>query len=150
MKTRHLPLLMLALVAAPLALAHDEATLDAMKAPNGGQLRMAGNYHYELVVQKDADGKKAAPLVVHVTDHGGTAQKTAGATGKATVLAGKSKAVIDLKPDGENRMQGSGAYLAAPDMKVVVSITLPGLPAEQARFTPGHMMDGHMMDGHAH
>lgn len=124
-------------------LACDNVPLGAMAAPGGGQQRMAGNYHFELVVQKDADGRKAAPLVVHVTDHGGTAQKTAGATGKATVLAGKSKTVVELKPDGENRMQGSGAYRAAPDMKVVVSITLPGQPAEQARFTPSQAMAGH-------
>ena len=35
------------------ALAHTDEYLDSMKAPNGGQLRMAGVYHYELVVTRD-------------------------------------------------------------------------------------------------
>jgi hypothetical protein len=44
--------------AAGAALAHDDAYLDTQKAPNGGQLRMAGPYHYELVLAKD--GKEAS------------------------------------------------------------------------------------------
>ena len=33
-------------------------------------------------------------------------------------------------------MKGAGKFNLAPDMKLVVSITLPGQAAEQARFTP--------------
>ncbi|MCC7150704.1 MAG: hypothetical protein IT501_01790, partial [Rubrivivax sp.] len=38
------------------AMAHDDATMDKQKAPNGGQLRMAGPYHFELVLAKGAKG----------------------------------------------------------------------------------------------
>ncbi len=38
----------LALVAGG-AKAHDDAYLDTVKAPHGGQLRMAGVHHFELV-----------------------------------------------------------------------------------------------------
>jgi len=122
--------------AAGAAFAHDDAYLDTQQAPNGGQLRMAGPYHYELVVAKDSRDIKANPVLVFVTDHAGQKVPTAGAAGTATILAGKQKATVALKPDGDNRMKGFGQYAPAADMKVVVSIALAGKPPEQARFTP--------------
>jgi hypothetical protein len=122
--------------AAGAAQAHDDAYLDTQQAPNGGQLRMAGPYHYELVVAKDGRDIKANPVVVYVTDHAGQKVPTAGATGTATILAGKQKATAALKPDGDHRMKGFAQYAPAPGMKVVVSISLAGKPPEQARFTP--------------
>ena len=122
--------------AAGAALAHDDAYLDTQKAPNGGQLRMAGPYHYELVLVKDAKEAKENPVVVYVTDHAGQKIPTAGAAGTATILAGKLKAAATLKPDGDNRMKGVAKYASMPGTKAVVSITLAGKQAEQARFTP--------------
>ena len=122
--------------AASTALAHDDAYLDTQKAPNGGQLRMAGPNHYELVLVKDAKEVRENPVVVYVTDHAGQKIPTAGAAGTATILAGKLKAAATLKPDGDNRMKGVAKYASTPDTKVVVSITLAGKQAEQARFTP--------------
>ncbi len=125
-------------------LAHDDAYLDTQKAPNGGQLRMAGPSHYELVVVKDAKEAKENPVVVYVTDHAGKKVLTVGATGSATILAGKLKATSTLKPDGDNRMKGFAKYASTPDMKVVVSISLAGKVAEQARFTPlGSQVQAH-------
>jgi len=118
------------------ALAHDDATLDAVKTSNGGQLRMAGIYHYELVMVKDAKEAKEHAVLVFVTDHGGKKIPTTGASGTATILAGKLKASAALKPDGDNRLKGVATYASSPDMKVVVSITQQGKPPEQARFTP--------------
>ena len=111
------------------AIAHTDDVLDAQKAPNGGQMRMAGAYHFELVV-------KPGQLTVYVTDHGGKKIPTQGASGTATVLAGKGRTSIKLSPAGDNLLKGSGQFSATPDMKVVVSITQPGKTAEQARFTP--------------
>ena len=67
------------------ALAHDDATLDKQKAPHGGQMRMAGAYHFELVLAKDATGAQDSPVVVYVTDHAGAQVPSAGATGSATL-----------------------------------------------------------------
>ena len=122
--------------AAGAALAHDDAYLDTQKAPNGGQLRMAGPYHYELVLVKDAKEAQENPVVVYVTDHAGQKIPTVGAAGTATILAGKLKAAATLKPDGDNRMKGVAKYASTPDTKAVVSITLAGKQPEQARFTP--------------
>ncbi len=118
------------------ALAHSDEYLDTQQTPNGGQLRMAGMYHFELVVSKDSKQAKENPIVVYVTDHAGIKVPTAGAKGTVTLLAGKAKATVNLAPDGDNRLKGSGTYASTPDMKAVVSVTLSGKAAEQARFTP--------------
>lgn len=122
--------------AAGAALAHDDAYLDTQKAPNGGQLRMAGPYHLELVLARDADPARESPVVVYVTDHADAKIPTAGAKGSATILSGKLKATATLQPDGDNRLKGTAKYAARPETKVVVSVTLAGKQAEQARFTP--------------
>lgn len=118
------------------ALAHGDAHPDAVKTPNGGQLRQAGPYHYELVTARDGTDAKESPIVVYVTDDGGRKLSTAGASGTATILSGKAKATATLAPDGDNRIKGVARYASTPDMKVVVSITLSGKQPEQARFTP--------------
>lgn len=118
------------------ALAHDDATLDKLKPPNGGQLRAAGIYHYELVVAPASGDGKAVPVNVYLTDYAGAKIPSAGASGSVTILSGARKASIALQPDGDNRMKGSGTYRSSADMKVIVSIALPGKSAEQARFTP--------------
>ena len=131
-------------LASPVLLAHTDDVLDTQKAPNGGQLRMAGVYHYELVVAKDSKEAKDNAVVVYVTDHAGIKVPTTGVSGMATIMAGKSKATATLIPDGDNRLKGTAKYVSVPDMKVVVSITFPGKAAEQARFTPlAAAKDGH-------
>ncbi|MDO8651403.1 MAG: hypothetical protein Q7R66_04375 [Undibacterium sp.] len=116
--------------------AHDDAYLDTLKSPNGGQTRMADAYHFELVMVKDSEDVKENQIMVYVTDHAGTKILTAGATGTATVLAGKVKTTATLVPDGDNRLKGIAKYASTADVKAVLSITLAGKPAEQARFTP--------------
>jgi len=97
--------------------------------PNNGQVKDAGKYHLELVV-------KDALLTVYVTGSKDAKVPTKGATGSATVLADKNTSSVKLEPRGENMLAGSGGFQPAPDMKVVVSVTLPGQPPVQARFTP--------------
>ena len=117
-------------------LAHAGENHEAQKPANGGQVRVAGGYHFELVVAKDNREVKDSPVVIHVTDQAGKKVQTAGASGTATILAGRLKSTVTLVPDGDNRLKGAAKYASTPDMKVVVSIGLPGTPAEQARFTP--------------
>lgn len=118
-------------------LAHSDAPHpDNLKATQGGQLGVAGTFSYELVVDKKAKEGVDSAVIVYVTDHAGKKIQTAGASGTATILAGKLKASAMLKPDGDNRMKGSTNYAATADMKVLVSITLAGKPPEQTRFTP--------------
>lgn len=116
--------------------AHDDAYLDTQQAPHGGQLRMAGAYHLELVVDKSTPQAADKPVVVYVTDHAGQKVSTEGATGNATILAAKGKASVALVPDGDNRLKGTGRYASTPDMKAIVSFTAKGQSPETARFTP--------------
>lgn len=130
------PLVAALLLGAGGALAHDDAYLDSVAAPNGGQLRMAGPYHYELVLAKEGGEPQERPILVYVTDHAGQAISTAGASGTATLLSSQGKVTASLAPDGDNRMKGVASYAAKAGMKAVVGIVLAGKGPEQARFTP--------------
>ncbi|MDE1997661.1 MAG: hypothetical protein KGI91_07000 [Burkholderiales bacterium] len=118
------------------ALAHDDAYLDTLTAPHGGQLRMAGPQHLELVLVKDSAQAKDNPVMVYVTDHAGTPASTQGATGTVTLLMGKTKVSAPLQPDGDNRLKATAHYASLPGIKAVVSIKLAGQDVQQARFTP--------------
>jgi len=118
------------------ALAHDDTYLDTLKAPHGGQLRMAGSNHYELVVVKNSKSVRENPIVVYVTDHAQNSIDVEGARGSTKMKAGKLKATSSLYPDGGNRLRGFAKYASTPAMTVEVTITLPGGQAETARFTP--------------
>jgi hypothetical protein len=117
------------LLAAQGALAHDDATLDATAAPHGGQLRMAGPYHYELVLTPSM-------VLVYVTDHGGNKLPASGASGSATVKATGTAVNVPLKSAADNLLIGYGKFDSQTDTKVIVSVSFPGKPAEIAQFAP--------------
>jgi len=124
-----------ALVAATPALAHDDATLDAMQAPHGGQLRMAGAYHIELVLARDARGGKPAPVKVYLSDHGGGKIAPTGASGSVVLLAPAGKVTVPLAAAGD-RLEGTAAYTADPATKALVSLRFADGKTETARFEP--------------
>ena len=57
------------------AAAHTEAHFDSIDTPHGGQMRMAGPYHLELVTQKQG-------ITLYVTDHSDKNVSTEGGVGK--------------------------------------------------------------------
>ena len=132
---RFLLTLAAALAAATPALAHDDATLDAMQAPHGGQLRMAGAYHIELVLARDARGGKPAPVKVYLSDHGGAKIAPAGASGSVVLLAPAGKVTVPLTAAGD-RLEGAAAYTADPATKALVSLRFADGKTETARFEP--------------
>lgn len=111
--------------------AHTDDYLDTLTTAHGGQLRMAGPYHLELVA-KDKE------LVLYVTDHGDNPVKTEGGAAKATIRIGKGRAVttVKLEPAGENQMKGLGEFTLKPASVIVVFVKLAGDEAQSARFTP--------------
>ena len=111
--------------------AHTDDYLDTLAAPHGGQLRMAGPYHLELVA-KDKE------LVLYVTDHGDNPIASEGGVGKATLQLGTAKArtTVKLEPAGDNAFKGSGEFTLKPQSVIVVFVKLPGQEAQSARFTP--------------
>jgi hypothetical protein len=120
----------------PTAQAHDDAYLDTVTTPHGGQLRMAGPSHFELVLVKDSKVAKDNTIEVYVTDHAGTKVPTSGATASITLLSGKTKVSSELKPAGDNKLVGHAVYASNPDLKAVVKIKLNRQDEQQARFTP--------------
>lgn len=120
-----------ALAVAGGAHAHTDDWFDANPSPNGGQVRMAGPYHFELMPQQARNG-----VLVLVTDHADKKVATAGWKASAVVLAGGKKSRLDLKPAGDNTLRGTGA-LGGADARIVVSVTDKGGKQYSARFTPG-------------
>jgi hypothetical protein len=116
--------------------AHDNAYFDSIKSANGGQTRMAGVYHFELVLAKDSKEAKENSITVYVTDHANKALATAGGTASLTIVQGKNKSTVTLLPSGTNQFTGKGVYASNANFKGALTVTMAGKPAEQARFTP--------------
>lgn len=152
LKTLALTTSLLAALASPLAHAHSDAYLDTLKAPHGGQTRMAGALHLELVLDKEGTDVKERPIVVYVSDHAEQPQASTGATGSVTLLMGKTKVSVPLKADGDNRLTAKAKYASLPGIKAIVTVTLPGQESQQARFTPvstrPETADGHTSHKH--
>jgi hypothetical protein len=131
MKTLFTTLLALAfsLGVAQNAIAHDDAYLDTLEHPNGGQMRMAGPFHVELLTE-------AGELIAYVSDHAGQPVVTDGGSARATILSGGKRGSVRLSAAGDNRLQGSGDFELDDQMTVVLILSLPGHDSQQARFTP--------------
>ncbi len=121
--------ILLALALATPALAHDDATLDAMPSPHGGQIRMAGPYHFELVLGDNE-------VSLYLTDHADAPVPSEGVGGNVILMSGE-RVTIAVAPTGDNRLAGQGAFEKRPDMKAITSLTFPDGNTWQARFTPG-------------
>lgn len=118
------------------AYAHDDKYFDSIKSPNGGQTRMAGVYHFELVLVQDSKTAKENTVTVYVTDHAGKALSTKAGSASLTLVQGANKATVSLQPEGENRFVGKANYASTANLKAALTVTMAGKPAEQARFTP--------------
>lgn len=116
---------------APFAAAHTEEYFDSRESAHGGQTRMAGPYHLELVA-KDKE------IVLYVMDHADRDLSTAGGAGKATVQTGKAKNKISvrLEPEAGNMLKGTGDFTVTPETVVTVFVELPGQEVTAARFVP--------------
>ncbi len=119
-----------AAVPAP-AWAHTAKYFDSHPSPHGGQKRMAGPYHIELVT-------KPGEVTVYLTTHAEQDVPTAGGGGKAVVHdgSGKEVATIQLTPAGKNTFKGRGNYQLDQDSTVVVFVKMPDQDAWAAEFMP--------------
>jgi len=111
------------------ALAHTDEYFESVEAPHGGQLRMTGPYHMELVA-KDGD------LTVYVTDHADNAISVDGGLAKANIENGSTRMQVNMHPVGNNILRGSGTFSLTSSTVVVVFIKLPNQDGYAARFMP--------------
>lgn len=109
--------------------AHTDEQLAAMKAPHGGQLRVAGPYHLELV-------SKNHSLTLYVTDHAWFGQDTRGGEGKATMTIGAQALSVPLTPNGSNTLRGTCKVQPRRDTVIVVVVMLAGREPQIAQFGP--------------
>ncbi len=85
--------------------------------------------HAELV----AEGNE---LRLYLSDNAYRPRSAEGASGQAVVLAGGRQTTVALAPAGTDMLRGQGDFAAAPGMRVVVTLTMPGQRPAQGRFTP--------------
>lgn len=111
--------------------AHTEAYFDSITAPHGGQMRMAGPYHLELVTKENE-------IVLYVMDHADSKISTEGGVGKVAFQVGKAKPKTSIKLEAgeDNTLKGAGDFSITPETVVIVFVKLPDQEAQSVRFTP--------------
>lgn len=111
--------------------AHDNAYFDSHPTPHGGQMRMAGPFHLELLVTE-------GNLTVYVTDHAGTPAPTRELQAHAVVLGPDGKSSVQLSPEAESKLTAPFPDTEiSVDTLVLLVVQTPDGTLQQARFTPG-------------
>ncbi|MBI4692870.1 MAG: hypothetical protein HY749_02515 [Gammaproteobacteria bacterium] len=105
--------------------AHSDDYFDSHPSAHGGQTRMAGPIHIELVAQ-------GTQVTLYITDHAGKARPSAG--GKAALRLGDAEARIELAPGPDNTFTGTLAAPLAAETIVVAFVQLAGAETQTARF----------------
>lgn len=112
----------------PTAGAHSNEYLATMKGEHGGMLRMAGNYHFELVLE---EGKAH----VWVTDHAGMEQPTKGASGILRLVNGSQSVSVRLAPAGGNGLMGVDPRIKMQKgTKLLLAVNMGGDGTLETRF----------------
>jgi len=109
-------------------LAHSNEYLETLTGTHGGKLRMAEQYHFEMVL---ANGE----LRLWVTDHGDNPQATAGATGNVKLVTEAGIITVNLTPGGANLLLGKNPKIRAnAPVKAIATVTMKGQQPLQTRF----------------
>ncbi len=126
--TRLALLFVVVLLSCPTVRAHSDEYFTTHPTPHGGQMRMAGPFHFELLVAKDE-------LTLYVTDHSGAPIDTTGGSAKVIINTGKKKRyVVILSSAGENRLTGSDQFTLGRSSTASVLVALPGQEPQRAKF----------------
>jgi len=111
--------------------AHGEEYFESRPAPHGGQVRMAGPVHLELVV-------RGSEVTVYVTDHADSSMNTDNGSAKVIIRSGrKNRFVVILRPASDNALRGIGEFTLRKKNEVTVLVTLPGQDPQRAQFRIG-------------
>ena len=110
------------------ARAHTEEYFDNMQTAHGGQVRMAGPYHLELVV-------RGQEVTLYINDHADNPIATADGSAKMIIRSGRrNRAVVVLMPIGDNILRGKGEFRLGKSNDVSVLVALPGADPQRAQF----------------
>jgi hypothetical protein len=97
---------------------------------HGGEIEDANpgpTLHFEVVV-------KGSTVNVYLSDEDGKPVAAAGVAGTVTVLVNKKKEVVKLEPTASDLLSGAGSFTVAPDLRMLVSVTIGGAK-QQALFS---------------
>ena len=109
--------------------AHDDATLDRMPSPRGGQVRMAGPFHFELVVEPER-------VILHFMDHANQSIPTADARATAKITTTSGSQTIDLFAISESALGAEATVEPLAGAKLEVTVSVPGQRPWTVTFTP--------------
>lgn len=120
---------LLILTSAAVVYAHTNEYLDTIDGMHGGQLRMSGPYHFELVATP-------GDLVVFVTDHADNPIATAKGKASALVNTAGKKVQVPLLPAGDHSFRGHASFTLDERSTVHLKVTMPNASPELATFQP--------------
>jgi len=115
--------------------AHDATALDSMPSAHGGQVRMAGPFHVELVFEKAPPGDTRS-VHVFLQNHLFADVASAGITGIVRFNEGRQTTEIPLNPDGFNSLRGRGRNASRSMVRAVVVLTAKDGEQWSATFAP--------------
>jgi hypothetical protein len=127
--------LLLGVAATPVH-AHDPATLDGLPSAHGGQVRMAGPFHIELVILGRQAAQKDRFILVYLQNHMFEDVSSNGLKGVARFLEGQRVTTVNLSPIETNGFSGRGAFDIDPSVTAEVSITDKDGQVWSATYTP--------------
>lgn len=110
-------------------LAHDDEMLDRMPAPHGGQLRMAGRYHVELVLEPTR-------IRVFFASHAGAEVAAPSGAASVKLVSGGEERTLALEVLGESVLGAEGSFSFTPGMTVEVSVERGENAPLVVRFAP--------------
>ncbi|WP_218668962.1 hypothetical protein [Variovorax sp. KK3] len=120
-------LLIAALAAAAASMpAYAHGPTDDHSAKHGGIVAAGKEADYELVAKPEA-------IQLYVNDHGKPLDVSK-ASAKLTLLSGKEKQEVELKP-AAGMLEAKGAFKVGPGTKAVAVVTNAGKTLGTARFT---------------
>jgi hypothetical protein len=103
--------------------AHDPATLDSLPSGHGGQVRMAGPFHIELVILGREAAQSNRLVLVYLQNHMFEDVSSGGLKGVVRFLDGQRVTTVSLIPIEANGFSGRGAFDISPSVTAEVSIT---------------------------
>jgi hypothetical protein len=115
--------------------AHDAATLDAIPSAHGGQVRMMGPYHLQLILDR-AVAKAKKPIWIYLQNHAFQGMPSAGTAATVTFVQGGASTTSPLRPAGPESLSGIAVYSAAPALLAIVSLTDGDKQIYKETFTP--------------
>lgn len=102
---------------------HTEGT----KPLYGGVVTKVKDINYELVAKPNT-------IALYIHDHGKPVA-VKGVDASVMLLSASGKVDVSLAPAGQNKLEAKGNFNVAAGTKAVATVTLPGEPVVNAKFT---------------